>query len=180
MKRTIAVIAVACATLATVAVAAGATDRAEGGAGIERLMGRGEGHGAFGRGPMGEIPSFAELDADGDGQITAADIEARRAARLAEIDANGDGGIDVDEFTAHAAARASARASEMFARLDADGDGVLSADAIAMLAGGPGPQRMLDRADSDNSGGVSEAEFDAAMERLAEMGPRFRGRRGQH
>lgn len=60
----------------------------------------------------------------------------------ADIDANGDGGVDADEFTAFHAARMAEHAAEgrkmkhakdapTFADLDLDGDGNLSADEFA-------------------------------------------------
>ena len=45
------------------------------------------------RGPM----DFATLDADGSGEITPEDAEARRAAAFAELDADGDGTVTADE-----------------------------------------------------------------------------------
>ncbi len=119
------------------------------------------------RGP-GPRMDFATLDADGNGEIDAADLEALRQSRFAELDADGDGMVSEEEFVAHAAARSSERAAEMFARLDADGDGMLSRDTLQSRGRGNMGERLLRRADTDNSGGVSEEEFDAAMERLAE------------
>lgn len=184
MKRKIALIAATAIALGTVAVADGWQARGGHGEGYGHMMERGEGPGGVGRGPMGQMPDFAELDANGDGKLTVDDFAARRAARMAAIDTDGDGAITAEEFAAHAAEQASARAAEMFARLDADGDGVLSADAFAMMNRGPGPERMLDRADTDGDGAVSEAEFDAALERMASMSERGFGmgerRGGRH
>jgi hypothetical protein len=42
--------------------------------------------------------------------------------------------------------RAQTRATDLVARMDEDGDGLLSAAEMLM---GPGPERMLDRMDSD-------------------------------
>lgn len=42
--------------------------------------------------------------------------------------------------------RAQTRAADLVARMDEDGDGLLSAAEMLM---GPGPERMLDRMDSD-------------------------------
>lgn len=118
--------------------------------------------------------SFAELDADGDGQITEGDIDALRTARFAEVDADGDGQVSLEEFVARAQADAEARATELFERLDVDGDGALSQDALQALRSGPRFDRMLSRIDTDGDGGISEEEFEAAQERFAEM----RDRRG--
>lgn len=121
-----------------------------------------------GPGPM----DFATLDTDGSGEITVEDIEAARGNRFAEMDANGDGQVSEAEFIAHSQAQAAERASAMFARLDADGDGVLSRDVLeAREGGGRMAARMIERADTDNSGGVSAEEFEAVKEKMA-------GRRG--
>ncbi len=136
-------------------------------------------------GPEGEgrRPTFEMLDADGDGKVTQAEIEAFRANRFAEVDADGDGVVTLEEFTAQAVARATERAAEMFGRLDADGDGTLSRDVLE--ARGPrGPMdegRMFARLDADGDGAISLEEFEAMKERRAEMrGHREEGGRGDH
>lgn len=145
--------------LAATAIAAGAEMAAAQGPGFGKGMGQ------------DRAMTFETLDADGSGEITAEDLTALREARFAEVDANGDGNVSLDEFTAVAEARAAARASQMFERLDADGDGILSRDALeARMQGGPNP-RMIARLDTDDSGGVSAEEFEAARTRMA-------GRRG--
>ncbi len=131
-----------------------------------------------GFGPRGEGMTFESLDADGSGEITLEDLEALKAERFAEFDTNGDGSVTAEEFSAHAQARAAERAAEMFARLDADGDGMLSRDVLEGRMGrGPG-ERMLSRFDTDNSGGVSAEEFDAAREMMAERRGMFRDGKG--
>ena len=113
---------------------------------------------------------FATLDADGSGEITAEDLDALREARFAEIDTNGDGLVSEAEFAAHASAQAAERASEMFARLDSDGDGTVSRETLEarQMRGNRMSQRFLNRADTDDSGGVSEEEFLAMQEKFAE------------
>ena len=128
----------------------------------------------------GERPDFATLDADGSGEITAEDFALLQDQRFGEVDTDGDGQVSRAEFLAHAAARAGERAGEMFDRLDADGDGMLSEDAIAARMGGErrggGMTRMLERFDTDNSGGLSAEEFEAAK---ARFGERRGGREGK-
>jgi Ca2+-binding EF-hand superfamily protein len=121
--------------------------------------------GMRGEGPMA---MFGEFDADGDGRVTAAEIEAYRAARFAELDADGNGQVSRQEFMDHAAVRAGERAGTMFDRLDADGDGALSRDAIEARRGaGPDLERMIARFDADGDGAISEAEMAQARERFA-------------
>jgi len=120
-----------------------------------------------------ERPTFESLDANGDGMITADDIEAVRVARFSEMDANGDGTISLDEFQAQAAANSAERAERMFNRLDADGDGALGQDVLSKGRGGG--DRMIERLDTDGDGAVSEEEF-AELEKRMRDGRRFGGR----
>ena len=70
----------------------------------------------------------AELDANGDGFIDAAELEAmhekaraeRAQRRLSKFDTDGDGRVTVDEFVSVRRARLAA--------MDADGDGVVSVE----------------------------------------------------
>lgn len=131
-----------------------------------------KGHG--GQGGRGMPVSFAELDSDGDGQITQAEIDARREARFADMDSNGDGSVTLDEYKAAAAARASTAAEERFSALDVDGDGVLSRDAVeAQVTRGARRGSFIARLDTDGDGAVSEDEF-------ATMGDRRAGFRRMH
>jgi len=123
-------------------------------------------------------PSFSELDANADGQITRADLTAHAAARFADADSDGNGTLSAAELIARAETHASDRAAQMGTRMinqmDSDGDGELSLDEMqARGAGrfGGGEDmagRMLDRADTDNDGAVSEAEYTAALENIGE------------
>lgn len=111
------------------------------------------------------------FDANGDGQITQAEVDAAAEARFAEADANGDGTLSVEEMIARAEARRmerlTTRIERMVARLDTDGDGALSADEMAERRDG----RFFDMLDADNDGVITGEE-------LAERGPRGPGRFG--
>lgn len=67
---------------------------------------------------------FAGLDADGDGVVTAAELNdasgGMAAPMLARLDADGDGKVTRDEM--------AAGAERMFKRMDANGDGVIAPD----------------------------------------------------
>ena len=114
---------------------------------------------------------FARMDADSNGELTRDEMRQAHAQmrqnRAARLDANADGSISRDEFLAPAIAR--------FDRLDANNDGELSADERPeprhQGARHEGRQegrhgghrgRGLRMMDTDNSGTISRAEFDAA------------------
>ncbi|MDZ4395273.1 EF-hand domain-containing protein [Cypionkella sp.] len=129
------------------------------------------GHGPF---------DFATLDADKDGKVTKAEVEAFRAAKVTAMDANNDGKISAEELAAPRIAAATdkinARSADMVAKMDSDGDGMLSA---AELATRPGPEMMFDRIDADKDGAVTQEEIDAARQAMHEKhGKRGHGKDG--
>ena len=136
---------------------------------------------ADGRGQMRAGLDFETLDTNGDGSITASDLEAAGDARFAELDADGNGQVSEEEFVARSMALAAERAATMFERLDADGDGALSRDVLEARSGrGSGmAERMIQRADADGDGAVSQEEFDAFGAQMADRrGGPGKGRRG--
>lgn len=106
---------------------------------------------------------FDRLDADGDGAVTRAEVEAAPAMRFAAADANGDGKVTVDEIAAMMRAATDERAAWMLGRHDADGDGALSAEEMAPRHGDRA-DRMFSRMDADGDGRVTRAEAQAAMQ----------------
>ena len=115
-------------------------------------------HGQF----MGRM--FDELDADGDGKVTAEEITAARTERFSKIDADGDGQISLKEVAALKDAVREARKNMMAARrlngasgfvaADTDGNGTISAEEFAAM-----PNRMLERLDADGDGAVTKDEI---------------------
>lgn len=103
-----------------------------------------------GQGMMDLLRSF---DKNGDGKVTADEIQAGRKAAAASIDANGDGKISAEELANAEIARLrpviEARAKARVAALDTDGDGLLSAAELAMP---PLPERMMERLGADGDG----------------------------
>ncbi len=157
-------------------------------AGAAQAWPHGDRAGAPGRGPHMMMPSFEELDTDGDGRITREELEAKRLERIRSMDPDGDGFITLEEMKTRAGEearkRAEAMAERMFTELDADKDGKISAaEALgARMAGPQGMERLFDRVDADDDGAVSKAEFDRAAERMQRMrgdGPRGQGMHGE-
>jgi len=120
---------------------------------------------------MRMMPLMQALDADGDGELSAAEISNASAA-LKKLDKNGDGKLDGEELrpamggrggpggpggSAGGAASAAERVSQLMA-MDKNGDGKLAADEL--------PERMqglIARADSNKDGSVTKAELEAFM-----------------
>ena len=120
--------------------------------------------------PAGEdVPMFLfdKIDADKDGKITQAEVDAFKAARFAEADADKDGFLSKEELVAMRLKEIEARmmkgAERMVGKLDADKDGKLSpAELPASRMDG----RVFDLADADNDGSVTKEELADAMKWL--------------
>ena len=141
--------------------------------------------------------AFQELDANGDGQLTRAELKAHAAARFAASDTDGDGflsgdemfkervgkraermllrydsdddgKLDASELEAAAEARQQGRYARMLRRLDTNEDGKLS---FKELSARRDTGKFFDRFDTDSSGGLSAEEFAKAREHR-------RGKRG--
>ncbi|NWH09103.1 MAG: EF-hand domain-containing protein [Alphaproteobacteria bacterium] len=124
-----------------------------------------------GRGPHmdmgGRITErFAEVDADKNGVVTKAEVDAARAARFAETDTDKDGKISREEFDAHIEKQEKERRDRMFSMLDDNEDGSLTPDEQGMR-----DEKGLMRFDTDNNGEVTKAELDAGMAKLRDRGP---------
>lgn len=114
---------------------------------------------AKGMGHNGPQMSFEEIDADGNGEITKAELEAMKQARFTKADTDGDGRLSLEEMQAQAQRHAAERAARMLERFDKNGDGGLSAEEL------PKPRhagRMFERMDGDGSGSLSKQEFEEA------------------
>jgi Ca2+-binding EF-hand superfamily protein len=112
---------------------------------------------------------FATLDADKDGKVTKAEVEAFRAAKVKAMDTNGDGKISADELAAPRIAAATdrikTRSADMVKEMDSDGDGQLTA---AEMATRPGPEMLFDKIDANKDGAVTQDEVDAARKAMHE------------
>lgn len=131
---------------------------------------------AKGSGGRAQLPSFETLDADGDGQITKAEMEARGAARFAETDTDGNGELSKEELTARASKNNERRVEKMLDRLDADNNGSISQAELDAAPRRGGGDRMFSRVDADNDGAISQEEFETAM---AKRGNRAKKRKSE-
>lgn len=134
---------------------------------------------------------FARMDANSDGVLNAADREARMRARFDAQDTNGDGQLSFAEVQAAQSERQAGR------RASRGEDGNRSGRR-GMRGGGEMRGMMMQRADSDGDGAISQAEFTAtalarfdrtdadsdgtitAEERQAMRESRQGGRHGRH
>lgn len=135
---------------------------------------------AQGAGPRGPQMSFADLDSNGDGQVTREEMQGQAQARFAESDSNGDGKLDRDELLAASQRRSEARIDRMLGQLDKDSDGAVSFEEMPR-PDGRRMARMFDMIDSDDSGAISQEEFAEIREMMQERrgkGPRGWFRRG--
>lgn len=122
------------------------------------------------RGPF-SMQNFDTIDADKDGKITEAELDAFRKAEIASADTNGDGFMTAEELAGMHLKRLTERstdmANKMVENLDADADGKLSA---AEMTARPMPAKLFARIDADDDGAISKEEAQAAADRMAEGG----------
>ena len=121
------------------------------------------------------MPSFEELDADGDGSVSMDEANSFLDAMIAEQDSDGDGSISAEEFknailSQHLEMIAK-RSERMFNWLDDNDDGVLSKDEIVSASRF---EKMFERLDSDDDGMISKEEFE---EMKSKRGKRWKGDR---
>lgn len=118
----------------------------------------------------GDKPTFDALDADGNGLISQAEMEAAGEIRFNRIDANADGLLSKEEIIAQQTARASSRVDRMIDRLDTDSDGQLSQ---AELEARPRRGEVFSRLDANDDGSISKDEFENGRKHMRK---RMRGR----
>ncbi len=97
---------------------------------------------------------FEQMDANKDGNLTQAEVDAFRAERATAMDSNGDGVVTFEEAKAARQAKREERARARFMRQDANGDGVVTVDEIGSRA-----DQMFERLDSNADGVISADEL---------------------
>ncbi|WP_223420733.1 EF-hand domain-containing protein [Tateyamaria pelophila] len=112
-------------------------------------------------------PDFSILDMDGNGEITIEEMQASAQSRFDEVDTDGDGFVSQAELAAHSNARAAERAERMISRMDADDDGKLSPEEMMHRRN---PERFFSRMDTDDSGSISAEEFKEARGGMKDRG----------
>jgi len=126
---------------------------------------RGHHKGPDGRGGHGRM-FLGLFDADGDGKVSREDFDARRAELFALADTDGSGSFTLEDFGPLWLAVNDARIVDMFQRADADGNLGITAEEQAKQQ-----ERMLERADRNNDGVITKADF---------KGGHKGGHRGEH
>ncbi|WP_169337232.1 EF-hand domain-containing protein [Psychromonas ossibalaenae] len=106
-------------------------------------------------------PTFAQLDKDGDGEISKSEARGRLLVHFDDADTSGSGTLSAAEFDAfkmNYTGKSSKQHKQRptFAQLDSNDDGQLSRDDLQgrLLAD-------FDKIDTDGSGMISQAEFEA-------------------
>lgn len=152
-KTTLVAVALVGALMGSAALA----EQGEMGMGMGGPGGPGEGRGAM----LAEM--FDSMDADKDGKLTYAEMEAHRKAEFDAADTNKDGALSADELSARALARfqekLADRTQAMLDNMDNDSSGTLSPDEMGE---GPG-MRNFAKIDADNDGAITKEEIQAGM-----------------
>lgn len=105
--------------------------------------------------PARPAPSlFAALDADGDGRVTAAELQSARAGQIERFDADGDGRLSAEEYRSWWLDSTQARLTRLFRADDRDGDGMVTLDELLARSGA-----LLKRRDRDGDGAISVEEW---------------------
>lgn len=106
-----------------------------------------------------KIPSFENLDTNGDGVITQAEIDAIGLARFVETDTNGDGFLDTDELKAQMQERGEKRREGREGRGDGEHKGAKDGEVDTELRQSQMAERldlavkhMIERADENGDG----------------------------
>lgn len=98
---------------------------------------------------------FDRLDANKDNQITQDEITPFTEKRFSRFDADGDGTVSTAEVDAHLKKHLERRRARLLERFDKDGNGSITQAEFSMQTA-----QMFERADEDQDGAISRAEAD--------------------
>lgn len=164
-KITLGVIAGGLA-LASISAVVVAKDKMDGYRGMMMASAGEYGHGKWGghggKGFMKERMTklFNEHDANQDGAVTQAEVDAVRTQSLEKYDADKDGTLSLAEFEGLWLERMKSRMVKGFQHLDEDASGSITTEEfIAPFS------KIIDRHDTDDDGDVDEDELKKHMER---------------
>lgn len=101
---------------------------------------------------------FDEHDADKDGAVTQAEVDAVRKGKLDRFDTNKDGALSLGEFEALWLEQMKSRMVDSFQRLDDDGSGAISGDEFVAPF-----SHIIARHDMDKDGDVDKEEMSRHM-----------------
>lgn len=93
----------------------------------------GGGHGGHYGGHQGGMQMLKQADANGDGQTTLAEAQAKVLERATAIDTNKDGAITAAELQAHREQMRAERRAARMAAMDADKNGTVSVEEFAAV-----------------------------------------------
>ncbi|MEM8730796.1 MAG: EF-hand domain-containing protein [Pseudomonadota bacterium] len=117
----------------------------------------------MGFGGPGQAP-FATLDADGNGEISPAEIQARGALRFEAADTDNDGFLSIAELEARTDAQQQRFVMLLIARADSNRDGKLTLEEMRS-AGAQRRDAEFRKLDTDGSGGLNQAELAAGAQK---------------
>lgn len=101
------------------------------------------------------------FDANNDGSVSMAEFEQASAARFGKIDTDGNGSLSQDEFKNYVKQRRSERRQKHFNKADANNDGQVS-KAEYLEAKRKRAEKRFARMDKDGDGNITNEEFASA------------------
>ncbi len=96
---------------------------------------------------------FDRLDANSDNQITLDEVTPFAEKKFSRFDVDGDGSVSAAEIDAHLKKRMEKRRARILERFDTDGNGTITQAEFSAQA-----QQMFERVDADKNGAITRPE----------------------